>query len=73
MSPNLVALVYGFKKYKVITNKMAQWAKVIAINSDTLGSVPKIYMLQERTDSCKLFSDLRAVIWYILINAKSVV
>lgn len=61
MSPNLVALVYSFKKYKVITDKMAQWAKVIAINSlNNLGSIPKTYMLQERTDSCKLLSDLHA-------------
>lgn len=41
-----------------MADKMAQWVKVIVINSDNLGSIPRTHMLQERTDSCKLFSDL---------------
>lgn len=41
-----------------MADRMAEWVKVIIINSDKLGSVPRTHMLQGRTGSCKLPSDV---------------
>jgi hypothetical protein len=38
---------------------MAQWMKVLAAKPVGLSSIPKIYRVKDRTDSCKLSSDLR--------------
>lgn len=45
-------------------SKMAYWVRVLAVNPDSLGLTPSPTQWKVRTDSCKLFSELKPFVSY---------